>query len=352
MPRARKPENRGYPRGWSWEHGAIYYSVPRGDECLWDGKRRFRLGRTDSEAHAAWAARVPIDASDVISVSDAMDRYLLEVTPIKAARSQKNDRHNAATIRPVFGHMQPKSVKPAHAYRYIDSRASPTGEKAPHAGGKEMRFLSAVLSACVQWGVIDTNPLIGNLRIKLGVRKVHTENAQIEAAQREAPAWLRAYIDIAWITGVRQADMLQLRVADTEGEGITVRPQKTANTSGVAIIHRYDESGSELLAAVQAAKAARPRLSPFLFCTRDGKPYWVAVRGESSSAFKSAWRRLMAKLEPDQRFKASALRKRAASDSADVEQARQRLGHTSPKTTQQHYITAPTVVPELRRKRD
>jgi hypothetical protein len=46
MPRPRRPENRGLPSRWRFDHGAYYYQVPIGAEGAWDGKRTFRLGKT------------------------------------------------------------------------------------------------------------------------------------------------------------------------------------------------------------------------------------------------------------------------------------------------------------------
>jgi hypothetical protein len=45
-----------------------------------------------------------------------MDRYLLEVVPKKAQKSQESNRISLAKLRAVFGHMSIASVKPKHAY--------------------------------------------------------------------------------------------------------------------------------------------------------------------------------------------------------------------------------------------
>ena len=52
MPRARLSVNKGLPARWSIRRGAYYYAVPPGHEDTWDGKKLFRLGKTQAEAYA------------------------------------------------------------------------------------------------------------------------------------------------------------------------------------------------------------------------------------------------------------------------------------------------------------
>jgi integrase len=45
---------------------------------------------------------------------------------------------------------------------------------------------------------------------------------------------LQAYIRLKMLIGIRRGDMLRLRMSDITDAGITVRPHKTLNSSGLA----------------------------------------------------------------------------------------------------------------------
>ena len=74
---------------------------------------------------------------------------------------------------------------------------------------------------------------------------------------------VQAYIRLKLLTGMRRGDMLRLTMSDLKEDGIHLKPGKTEDSTGEALIYMWSD---ELRKAVDAAKAARPvRLSPFLF---------------------------------------------------------------------------------------
>src|SRR6185437_9030506 len=99
----RNPENEGLPRRWKHEHGAYYYQVPAKIKHLWGGKAKFLLGHTLAEAYKVWSDRLQSQLN-IRRVSELLDRYLLEVTPTKALRTQADEPGYVARLKPVFGH--------------------------------------------------------------------------------------------------------------------------------------------------------------------------------------------------------------------------------------------------------
>ena len=120
-PRKRKPENRGLPKRWEHYHGAYYYRVPKGQEAAWDGKKRFRLGKTLPEAYKTWAERItPRDTPATIAA--LLDRYAVEVMPTKSPATRRSQAAGIERLRRVFGHMPIRAFRPQHAYQYRDKR--------------------------------------------------------------------------------------------------------------------------------------------------------------------------------------------------------------------------------------
>lgn len=85
------------------------------------------------------------------------------------------------------------------------------------------------------------------------------------------------YIRLKLLTGLRRGDLLRLTVSDLRGDGIHVKPHKTASTTGKVVIYEWTE---ELRQAVALCKSARPvDISPWLFCNRRGEGYLAGRPG-------------------------------------------------------------------------
>jgi len=119
MPRKRNPENRGLPARWQLIHGAYYYQVLPGLEAQWDGKTKFRLGGTLPEAYKSWAARLE-QAGNAETVGQLLDRYALEVVPMKSARQQLDQNRYAGRMRAVFGELLPTDIRPQLVYQFLE----------------------------------------------------------------------------------------------------------------------------------------------------------------------------------------------------------------------------------------
>ena len=128
-PRKRNPENDGLPKRWKVEHGTVFYRVPKGQESDWYGKRTFRLGANLAEAHRTWADRIETEAIEVRTIGNLLDRYLLEVTPAKAKRTQVDEPSYVVHLKKPFGHMRLKDLEPHHIYKYFDKRKDQTKDK-------------------------------------------------------------------------------------------------------------------------------------------------------------------------------------------------------------------------------
>ena len=348
MPPKRNKENQGLPARWKLQHGAYYYRVPPGLEAMWDGKQMFRLGKSLPDAYKTWADRIGRQ-DRARTVGQLLDRYLLEVVPTKAKTTQAGNQIFIAALRRAFGNAPLEAIKPKHVYQYVDARSKKT------SAHREIEVLSHAYTKAVQWGYIDKHPFKGEVRLEgEAPRTRYVEDWELVEAlalkpKHKAPSVsiIQAYLRIKLLTGLRRGDLLRLTMGDLQDDGIHVTPRKTEKSSGKRIIIDWS---SELRAAVDAAKAVRPALSPYLFCTRKGECH-VKADG-TANGWDSAWQRFMDRLLADtkieERFTEHDIRAKCASDAETLEHARALLAHADSRTTDRHYRRKPERVKPLR----
>ena len=325
MPRKRKT-NQHLPPRWRQHHGAIYYQVPQDQRAVWDGKTMFRLGKTEAEAWAHWYARTEVGDDVPRTMSAAFDRYAVEVLPKKASRTQESYRSAIALLKPVFGLMPPSALKPRHVYAYMDRRP-------PIAANREKATLSAVMTECVRWGAVDRNLVREVKRNREEPRSRYVDDAELGHFLSHCSPFLKAYVRLKMLTGLRQGQLLSLEMRDWNGSQLSAPAAK----GGKPV--RY--GGEGLAEAVDALVSLQTvEVCTHIVADRRGTPY-------TDGGFRAIWRRAMNKYIADggNRFRENDLRAKVASD--DPQFATDRLGHRSPSTTRRHYQRKPIEVDVL-----
>ena len=342
MPPKRKAENRPLPSRWTHQHGAYYYLVPPAQRAAWDGKTWFLLGKTLPEAYQTWAERIA--APDRITTIGALlDRYSLEVVPTKAPKTQTENRRQIASLRAVFGAVALADLEPQHVYQYVDRRSAKV------AAHREVEVLSHAFTKAVQWGLLRAHPFKGEVRLegeKPRTRYVEDwellEVLALPSRRKKGSAgMIQAYLRLKLLTGLRQRDLLLLTVSDLKDDGVHVTPSKTAGTTGKRLIYEWTP---ELRAAVDAALAIRPALSPFLFCNRFGAGFVNEAKGDAHD-WNNMWQKFMARVLKEtavkERFTEHDLRAKVGSDAESLERARQLLAHSDSRMTERVYRRKP-----------
>jgi integrase len=350
MPRPRKPENRGLPSRWRFDHGAYYYQVPIGAEGAWDGKRSFRLGRNLPEAYREWADRIG-SVEHAHTIGGLLDRYAIEVVPTKEVSTQNHNRIALKPLRSVFANVRLQDIKPRHVYLYVEKRAAKT------AARREIEILSHAFTKAVEWGYIDRHPFKGEVRLTgEKARQRYVEDWEIVEAlsitsKRTVGSVkaIQAYIRVKLLTGMRRGDLLRLTLDDLHSDGIHVTPRKTMNSTGKRLVILWS---AELKEAVELARTVRPKLgSRYLFCTRRGECYFDDDTGRAGG-WDSMWRgfmaRVLAETEVTVRFNEHDLRAKCASDAKTLEHARALLSHADGRLTERVYRRKPEFVDPLR----
>lgn len=360
MPRKRHPENKGLPSRWRLAHGAYYFQVPPGLESQWDGKKMFRLGKTLPEAYRTWSSRIEWQ-SEAKNIAALLDRYLMEVVPSKAPMNQTLNAIWIKQLRSVFGDMPLTTIKPQHIYKYVDMRSMKKvaangrvtgGRTAAH---REIEILSHAYTKGVEWGYIDRHPFKGEVRLKgEKPRDRYVEDWEVleclslsNTRKKGSVLAIQAYMRLKLMTGMSRSDMLRLTASNMKGDGIHIQRHKTAASTGKRTIYEWTP---ELRAALDMAKAARPALSPFIFCNRKGEGYINEQTGESHS-WDSMWQRFMDRVlretKVENRFTEHDLRAKCASDADTLEHARALLSHADARTTDAIYRRKPERVKPL-----
>lgn len=200
--------------------------------------------------------------------------------------------------------MLPENVKLKHIYAYMDARGVTSKTRA----NREKSLLSSCFSNMIRWGIVESNPCKVVKSFTEKPRTRYVEDWEYQAVLSLASPVLRAAMEIAAITGMRQGDILKLRYADITEIGIPLTQGKT----GKKQIFIWTPA---LEAAIKSARKQKRHADSVahIIANERGQAY-------TSNGFKSNWQRLMNNsIESGvikNRFTFHDLRAKAGSDAA------------------------------------
>jgi len=245
--------------------GRAYYYVPS------VGKRRWiPLGSNLAEAKRKWA-ELEGEPSEEGTINALLDYYERTVMPTLAEKTQYDKIHHIRRIREAFGHMPIDSLEKWHIQTYLDKRSAKV------SGNHEVNTLSAAFSAATNAFRLNHNPCIGVRRNAKPSRTHYVTDEDFRAVRDNAPPMMQCLMDMAYMTGLRQADLLSLQWADVEPEGLRVQTKKTGRWV-------YIERTADIEECLERLR--RLHSGEYLFCTPQGKPYQVG-------SVKAMWSRMM-----------------------------------------------------------
>lgn len=321
----RRKSNSHLPERVYQHHGAYFYVDRSG--------KWHRLGKSLADAYRVLADFV--DGGACGTIGDLLDRYLVEVIPTKAPRTQRDNSYEMKPVRAVFGKMDPRQFKARHGYAYFNERKKTSLKRA----GAELALLSHVFTKAVEWGIVDENPCKHIRKERPKPRCRYVTGTEYAAAYSKMPPMLQCAMDLAVLTGLRPGDLLSLERGNVTDDGILIRTAKT----GKGLLIEWSE---ELHGVVDRALRLPPRFRQAIICNRQGGAYTV-------DGFASVWRRKIRKAIADPEnalevpFQFRDLRAKSASDDSPAA-ATARLGHSNAAITERVYRRRPTVVRPLR----
>jgi|SRR6185312_986695 len=318
MSRPRK-SNAHLPRYVVVHHGSYWYRPPGGPDV--------KIG-PEGEEHLVW--RFMLDKAEPKKVEptavlrEHFERYKREVLPTLMPRTQKDYSRHIAILEQKFGHMKPDELTSRHVGQFLDR------QKGKIQANRQVAVLSAVYAKMVgRWYVAERNPCMGVERNASKRRSRYVTDQEYVAVYTIAKPRVRLAMDLALITGQRQGDLLTLPWKNVTEEGILFTQGKTGKRLLVSL--------SDVLRHVLArCKALTPvvDIGGYVLRTRTGKPY-------TSEGFRACWQRTMKKAIKagviKERFTFHDLRAKSVSDTANIQDAFERSGHTSMAMTRGVY---------------
>jgi integrase len=305
--------------------GASYWYRPPGQKPL-------RVSKVGDDAALF---RFMADKSDPAKVPgsliDVFDRYEREVLPGLQERTQKDYRRYLVVLRKVFGHMRPDDVTPRDIGQFLSV------EKGKIHRNRQVALLSAVYGKAVgRWFCAERNPCLHVERNPAGKRTRYVTDGEFEAFRQRVSPRMRIAMDLALLTGQRQGDLLTLKWSSVTPEGIQFQQGKT----GKRLLVAMSPALQEVLARAKALTPNIPR--EYVLRRGDGQPY-------SENGFRAIWQRAMAAYGKEAaRFTFHDLRAKSASDASGLQDAYERLGHTSQAMTRGVYDRGVRTVRPLR----
>jgi integrase len=305
-----------------FRHGAYYYVVA--------GKWH-PLGKDLGEALRQWAEHEGTRVQTGRTVAHAIAYYLS--AKAFAPRTLEGYRISETRIAGKFGGLPLDELRPEMVTRHLR-----TAEHKVAANRDK-----ALLSAAYRWvnaegwlRVVGYNPAAVP-RNPEKARRRYVTDVELGALLDKAGPKLACMIELAYITGIRKGDLLKLRLADAQEDGLHVTQGKTGHRQ----VFVWTD---DLRRLVATAKGLRRKVgSLWLFpAERD------AGEAMSALALRTAWERARkAAGLPDVRW--HDLRRKAGSDAAQAE-AQALLGHADGRITSRHYRAAPVEVRPLSRR--
>lgn len=367
----KRTKNPTLPEGMrarTWSSGTTWYYL----ETNASGKRcTVPLGRNFIDALAHYCALMKTHEAPAYTFLDISKRYLSEVIPAKARKTQENDISRLKKLQAFFrDDVSIDRIEPAHIGMYKrwrltlkreeDRARIAKGNKPIPCDGKvavnrEITLFSGIWNFARERGFTRLpNPADGVERFQETGRKgIYTEDEVMEAVYAAGDQALKDALDLAYLTGQRRADVLAMvesmirpakyRHADGSVEmvkTIPVRQEKTGNKVRMII----DGELRTLIERIQTVKKAHKVISLALLVTASGERMTLhMLRGRFEKA-----RRLAAKAADEsgasdlateiRTFQFRDLRAKAGSDKAEetgsMIEAQKLLGHSAASTTE------------------
>lgn len=335
----RKPtKNLNLPKGMRARpraNGVIWYYYDAGGKP----RKEIPLGKDYTTAVAKWA-ELEGDKKDaprkILTFKDAADRYIVEVLPGKAERTRDDNLKELANLLKFFNDPPAllDSIKPIHIRQYMDWR----GKQAKTRANREKALFSHIWNMARAWGITDQpNPCSGIKGFSEPGRDIYIEDEILEAVWQAGDQALRDALDLAYLTGQRPADVLEMSETDVIDDVLAVEQGKTGKKLRIEVTGAL----AALMERIKARKQGYKVHTLKLICTETGRPVnSEMLRWRFDRAREKAAKASPALAAAIRAFQFRDLRAKAGTDkaeSAGIQQAQAQLGHTSVVMTE-HYV--------------
>lgn len=241
-----------------------------------------------------------------------------------AAATQGSYRQCSTQVLPVFGHMAPGKITTAHIRQYMDRR----GQASQYQANRELGFMHVVLQLGREKGLCAEIASKDVKKFKEHRRTNYVTDEEYAAVYAVAHEPIRVAMEIAYCTGLRRTDVINLLWSDVTADGLIVRQQKTQQKMHQAL----EKHISDRLAAALTAAKLLPKPEGIT-------PIWIVHnnRGQqyTPGGFTSSWKTVIKKSSVH--FTFHDLRRKAITD-YDGDKRQDFSGHKSPQMADRYNV--------------
>ena len=307
------------------------------------------LGTDINEAKRKWAelegTPIPPIAGEMAMV---FNRYIKEVIPTKAPRTQKDNLEALTQLRRVFDSAPINAITPQHIAQYRDHRSAKV------RANREISLLSHVFNMAREWGyTAKENPCRGVRKNKETPRAFDANDSIWFAVYNEGSQVLKNAMDLIYLSGQRPADVCKFKLTDIKNGALEVTQNKTGARLRIQL-NRDDGSRSELGQVIDRIIADSGKvISTNILVNVSGDPltqsalrhhFDNARAAAVSKAMEVGTRESIALAELIKQFQFRDGRPKAATEINDLAAASDLLGHTDTRITKRVYMRRGTLV--------
>ena len=268
--------------------------------------------------------------SATYTVEQLINRYMAEISPTKAKSTHRSNINRAQRLNHSFGHFLVTEVTKRDVQDYAYARL----KKATVSVNRELSLLSSIFRKAFDWGIDVNNPTIGVTRFlekpAKDAKKLerYITDEELLIFYRVAPEWMKLYIELKLVTGLRQVGMLSLTKEAIQPNFLFVKsPGK--NSKPLSFI--WTPELRDLVHRIQQNMAVTS--TDCFFSSNDGTQ-------RSESSFRTAWQKTKKKAVEnglERPFAERYIRNKAVTDNKNSIESSMIVGHSSPQTTINNY---------------
>jgi integrase len=321
--------------------GKVYFYMFTGDKP----RKEIPLGSDFILALRKYAELNVVDTPSGSVLFEAMViRYQLESLPKLAKNTIKMHRSDLKHLLIFFKEAPLDQIRPTHIKQFLEKHSDK-----PTTANRCKRLFSVMWNRSRGWGYTDLpNPCEGIKGFALSKRTNYITDALYAAVYKCASDPLKDAMDLAYLTGQRPADALNMSEHDIIDGHLIITQEKTKQPLRIVVSGEL----AALIERIKKRKRTHAIVTSALLVNLQGKRLTSAVlRNHFDEARKLA-------AEADSTMEAAIksfhfydLRAKAADDTSDArgdQAASDLLGHDSVKTTQKHYLRRGKIVTPTR----
>lgn len=262
-----------------------------------------------------------------VTVAEILERYRSDCFPKLAPRTAREYVRHLGHLNARFGTRVAGELKPRDFGPFLQERANRRGQV---QRVRQLAVLSAAFTHAVSFlYVMDRNPLREVKRPKSQPRTRYVTHAEYDGVRAIALPQIRLAMELAYLTGQRQGDVIGLRWKDVD-ERVHFIQGKTGKKIGVKIGPKLEKTLDDCWQLPNGGHTGSE---------------WVVPRGKrgggryTSEGFRAGWQRTIGEWVRlgNERWNFHDLRAKCVSDSKSLQEASDRAGHIGQQMTKRVY---------------